>query len=214
MLCPTELRGRVFCMSKTSRTIWEPHIKVKMVEAGSIFSLLPTGFRFALPVSPRVVDSEGNGRVPATKTEVHMKRILAFVGLMGLLSLVGCGGGDSDTTEAPPQTVAGNLTGTWRGNWTRSDGREEGTLVGNLAQSDATLSGTMTFTSLTFSYSRSTSLSGNVGTGSLVFGIAITSGGSTITIDFSGAASDDNHMSGTYTMSTGYSGTWSATRTP
>ncbi|MEI6970364.1 MAG: hypothetical protein WCL44_02510 [bacterium] len=143
-----------------------------------------------------------------------MKRILAFVGLMGLLSLVGCGGGDSDTTEAPPQTVAGNLTGTWRGNWTRSDGREEGTLVGNLAQSDATLSGTMTFTSLTFSYSRSTSLSGNVGTGSLVFGIAITSGGSTITIDFSGAASDDNHMSGTYTMSTGYSGTWSATRTP
>jgi hypothetical protein len=106
-----------------------------------------------------------------------------------------------------------NVTGTWSGDWWRSDGGEEGTLTATLTQSGNSLMGAMTFTSTTFSYSRDTTISGSVEGADVVFGIAIGGNGSTVTIDFEGTVSEDgDQMSGTYSMSTGYTGTWSVTR--
>ena len=71
----------------------------------------------------------------------------------------------------------------------------------------------MTFTSTTFEYSQDTTVSGTVEVSEVVFGMAISSNGETITIDYEGTISEDgNQMSGTYSMSTGYTGTWSAVR--
>ncbi len=106
-----------------------------------------------------------------------------------------------------------DVTGTWSGNWWRSDGGEEGTLTATLTQSGSSLSGNMTITSTTFSYSQDTTVSGSVEGNDVVFGIAIGGNGSTVTIDFEGTVSEDgNQMSGTYSMSTGYTGTWTVTR--
>lgn len=92
-------------------------------------------------------------------------------------------------------------------------GREEGTLTVNLIQSGSSLSGNMTFTSTTFSYSKDTTVSGSVEGNDIVFGIAIGGNDSIVTIDFEGTVSEDGgQMSGTYSMSTGYTGTWNITR--
>jgi len=130
-----------------------------------------------------------------------------IVGLFLLCSFTGCI--ESDVTEEG--TV--DLTGTWDGNWERSDGGEEGTLTAYLSQTNSSLSGNMTFTSTTYSYSKNTTISGSVEGKNVVFGMAIGSEGTaTVTIDFEGIVSDGNQMSGTYSMSTGYTGTWTATR--
>jgi len=71
----------------------------------------------------------------------------------------------------------------------------------------------MTYTSTTFQYTKDTTISGSVVGNSVVFGMAIGGNGGTVTIDFEGTVSEDgNQMSGTYSMSTGYTGTWIVTR--
>jgi hypothetical protein len=117
------------------------------------------------------------------------------------------------TTPAPTTTQTFNITGTWSGNWWRSDGKEEGTLIATLVQSGGSLSGDMTFTSTTFEYSQDTTVSGNVEGSEVVFGMAISSNGETITIDYEGTISEDGiQMSGTYYISTGWTVTWEVTR--
>ena len=138
-----------------------------------------------------------------------MKNLLAvvIVGLFLLSAFAGCI--ERDTTES--ETI--DLTGTWTGDWERSDGGEEGTLTAYLSQIGSSLSGDMTFTSTTYSYSEDTTVSGSVEGNKVVFGIATGGNGSTVTIDFEGTVSEDgNQMSGTYSMSTGYTGTWTVTR--
>jgi hypothetical protein len=107
-----------------------------------------------------------------------------------------------------------DISGTWSGDWFRSDGGEEGTLRATLTQSDSSLKGEMTFTSTTFSYSQDTAITGSVKGNDVVFGMAIgDSDGSEVTIDFNGTVSEDaKRMEGTYSMSTGYTGTWNVTR--
>jgi len=138
-----------------------------------------------------------------------MKVLLAvvIVGLFLLSAFAGCI--ERDTTES--ETI--DLTGMWNGDWERSDGGEEGTLTAHLSQTGSSLSGNMTFTSTTYSYSEDTTISGSVEGNKVVFGIATGGDGSTVTIDFDGTVSEDgDQMSGIYSMSTGYTGTWTATR--
>lgn len=116
-------------------------------------------------------------------------------------------------TTTTPQTF--NITGTWIGNWWRSDGGEEGTIIANLTQSGGSLTGDMTFTSTTFEYSQDTTISGTVEGNEVVFGMAMGGDGEgeVITIDFEGTISEGgNQMNGTYYISTGWTGTWSVTR--
>ncbi len=113
------------------------------------------------------------------------------------------------------QQIAGtfDISGVWNGEWYRSDGRETGILVANLMQSQTSLTGDMTIISTTFNYSRDTTVTGNIEGNDVVFGMAISVDGDTVTIDYVGTVSDNGDlMEGTYTMSTGYSGTWVATR--
>jgi opacity protein-like surface antigen len=138
-----------------------------------------------------------------------MKRLLFVSLLIAILLLAAC------TTQATStinqKTI--DITGAWSGDWQRSDGGEEGILTAALNQSGSSLSGDMTFTSTTFSYSQDTSISGSVEGYEIVFGMAIGGDDSVITIDFEGTISEDgNKMSGDYSMSTGYTGTWSVTR--
>ena len=100
-----------------------------------------------------------------------------------------------------------------RGDWFRSDEGEEGTLTATLTQGGGSLSGDMNFTSTTFSYSQNTTISGSVEGNDVVFGMAIGGNGSEVTINFEGTVSEDgNQISGTYSMSTGYTGTWNVKR--
>ena len=158
----------------------------------------------------------------------HLVNRLLAVGLLATaLILTACGSlspatttpPTTTTTEVGPQTV--DITGTWRGDWWRSDGREEGTLTATLVQSGGSLSGDMTFESITFQpdninifeYSQDTVMSGTVEGNVVVFGIAIGGVAETATIVYEGTVSEDgNHMSGTYSMSTGYTGTWGVRR--
>ncbi|MBA7467624.1 hypothetical protein ES707_02845 [subsurface metagenome] len=123
-------------------------------------------------------------------------------------------GSDLSTTTPPTTTPPTfDITGTWSGNWWRSDGKEEGTLIASLILSGNTLTGDMTFTSTTFEYSEDTTILGTVEGSDVVFGMAISSNGETVTIDYEGTISEDgNQMSGTYYISTGWTGTWSVTR--
>jgi len=117
----------------------------------------------------------------------------------------------SDLSTTTPPTF--DITGTWSGNWWRSDGKEEGTLIASLILSGSTLTGDMTFTSTTFEYSEDTTILGTVEGSDVVFGMAISSNGETVTIDYEGTISEDgNQMSGTYYISTGWTGTWSVVR--
>ncbi|MFC1875329.1 hypothetical protein ACFLY3_04200 [Chloroflexota bacterium] len=123
--------------------------------------------------------------------------------------------GSATPTTVPPMTTPQtfNITGTWSGNWWRSDSGEEGTLIATLIQSGGSLNGDMTFTSTTFEYSQDTTISGTVEGSEVVFGMAISSNGETVTIDYEGTISEDgNQMSGTYYISTGWTGTWSVVR--
>ncbi|MBL7060502.1 MAG: hypothetical protein ISS13_01560 [Actinobacteria bacterium] len=71
----------------------------------------------------------------------------------------------------------------------------------------------MTFTSITFSYSQDTTMSGSMEGNDVVFDMAIGGNGSTVIIDFEGTVSENgNQMSGEYSMSAGYIGTWSVKR--
>jgi hypothetical protein len=117
------------------------------------------------------------------------------------------------TTTTTPGQETYDITGTWSGDWWRSDGGEEGTLIATLVQSGSSLTGDMTFTSTTFEYSQDTTVSGTVEGSEVVFGMAISSNGEEITIDYEGTISENgNQMSGTYYISTGWTGTWSVTR--
>jgi len=117
------------------------------------------------------------------------------------------------TITVSRKTITLDVTGTWSGNWSRSDGGEVGTLIAVLAQSGSSLSGDMTVTSTTFSTVKETTVSGSVEGNDVVFGMAISTNGTTVTIDYVGTISEDgDQMSGTYSMSTGYTGTWNATR--
>ena len=138
-----------------------------------------------------------------------MKRLLLAFLSIGVLILAAC---SAPVTTTPSQTTI-DITGTWSGDWWRSDEGEEGALTANLTQSGIALSGDMTFTSTTFSYSQDTTISGSVEGNDVVFGMAIGGNGSEVTIDFEGAVSEDgNQMGGTYSMSTGYTGTWDVRR--
>ena len=116
-----------------------------------------------------------------------MKRLLlAILSITVLLLLAACNTQSTtstDTTTAASQETI-DVTGTWSGDWHRSDGGEEGTISGSVEGND------------------------------IVFGMAI--GGeddSVVTIDFDGTISEDcKQMSGEYSMSTGYTGTWSVTK--
>ena len=118
------------------------------------------------------------------------------------------------STTTTPGEVIYDISGTWAGEWWRSDGGEEGTIIATLTQSNGSLNGDMAFTSATFQYSEDTVISGNVAGSDVVFGMAIGgSNGSQVTIDFDGTISEDGkHMSGTYSMSTGWTGTWEVTK--
>jgi len=142
--------------------------------------------------------------------------LLAILSITVLLLLAACNTQSTtstDTTTAASQETI-DVTGTWSGDWHRSDGGEEGTLSSALTQSGSSLTGDMKFTSTTFSYSQDTTISGSVEGNDIVFGMAI--GGeddSVVTIDFDGTISEDcKQMSGEYSMSTGYTGTWSVTK--
>lgn len=138
-----------------------------------------------------------------------MKRLLLAFLSIGVLLLAAC---TAQITTTPSQKTI-DVTGTWSGDWWRSDGGEEGTLTAALTQSGSSLSGNMTFTSTTFSYSKDTTVSGSVEGNEIIFGMAIGGNDKIVTIDFEGTISEDgNQMSGTYSMSTGYTGTWSVTR--
>jgi hypothetical protein len=138
-----------------------------------------------------------------------MKRFLLMFLLISVLFIAAC---TAPVTTTPGQKTI-DVTGIWGGDWWRSDGGEEGTLTADLTQDDSSLSGDMTFTSTTFSYSQDTTLSGSVEGNEIVFGMAIGGNDSVVTIDFEGVVSEDgNRMNGTYSMSTGYSGTWDVTR--
>ena len=152
------------------------------------------------------------GNPPPIGRRLLMKRVpymLVTILLMAVLVVIaGCGG---EGTSKSQETL--DLTGTWSGDWWRSDGDEEGTLTVALIQSGGSLSGDMTVTSTTFSYSRDTTVSGTVEGSDVVFGIAIGGNGAIVTIDYEGTVSEDgDQMSGTYSMSTGYTGTWDVTR--
>jgi PKD repeat protein len=135
---------------------------------------------------------------------IHLTLEIPFVGTCEL--------GTWNWSAQKTSTVV-DITGTWSGDWWRSDGGEEGTLIATLTQSGSSLSGDMTITSTTFSYSRDTTVSGSVQGNEVVFGTAIGGNGSTVTIDYEGTVAEDgDQMSGTYSMSTGYTGTWSVTR--
>jgi hypothetical protein len=70
----------------------------------------------------------------------------------------------------------------------------------------------MTVISTTFGDEVDTTVMGSVEGNDVVFGMAITVEGDTITIDYGGTISDDGtYMEGAYTISTGYTGTWAAT---
>jgi hypothetical protein len=121
----------------------------------------------------------------------------------------------SDVPTTTPPTF--DITGTWSGDWWRSDGKEEGTLIATVTPSGNTVTGYMTVTSTgtstTSPYSYDATISGTVVGSEVVFGMAISSNGATVTIDYEGTISEDgNQMSGTYHISTGYTGTWSVTR--
>jgi len=104
-----------------------------------------------------------------------------------------------------------DVSGVWNGMWHRSDGKEEGTFIATVVQNGNTLSGDMTIISTTFGDIHDTTVMGNVEGNNVVFGMAITVEGDKVTIDYGGTISDDGtYMEGTYTMSTGYSGTWTA----
>ena len=138
-----------------------------------------------------------------------MKRLLLALLSICVLVLVAC---TAPITTSPSQKTI-DVTGTWSGSWWRSDGDEKGTLTVALTQSGSSLSGDMTVTSTTFSYSRDTTVSGTVEGNDVVFGIAIGGNGAIVTIDYEGTVSEDgDQMSGTYSMSTGYTGTWNVTR--
>jgi hypothetical protein len=118
-------------------------------------------------------------------------------------------------TTTPPTTTPQvfNITGTWSGDWWRSDGKEEGTLIATVTQSGSSLTGDMTVTSTTHLYSYDATISGTVEGSEVVFGMAISSNGETATIEYEGTISEDgNQMSGTYIISTGWTGTWSVVR--
>ena len=118
---------------------------------------------------------------------------------------------DTITITVSPETV--DISGTWSGNWSRSDGGEVGTMIAIITQIGGSLSGDMTVTSTTFPSSKETTVSGSVEGNDVVFGIAISTNGETVTIDYVGTISEDgDQMSGTYSISTGYTGTWNATR--
>ena len=138
-----------------------------------------------------------------------MKQLLLTFLSISVLLLAAC---TAPIITTPSQKTV-DVTGMWSGDWWRSDGGEEGTLTSTLTQSGSSLSGNMTFTSTTFSYSKDTIVSGSVEGNEIVFGMAIGGNDKIVTIDFEGTISEDgNQMSGTYSMSTGYTGTWSVTR--
>jgi Arc/MetJ family transcription regulator len=121
----------------------------------------------------------------------------------------------TDTCTITVQQIVDNvdISGVWNGEWHRSDGGEIGTLVATIVQSENALSGDMTITSITFDYSRDTTIMGSVEGSDVLFGIAIATDGETVTIDYTGTVSDDgDFMEGTYTISTGYTGSWTAVR--
>jgi hypothetical protein len=123
------------------------------------------------------------------------------------------GATDIDVCFVDVMQVLGSLdiSGVWNGEWYRSDGEEEGTLSAILVQTEGSLSGEMTITSVTFDYTRETTVSGSVEGSEVVFGTAIAVNGDTVTIDYNGTVyADGDFMEGTYTMSTGYSGNWTA----
>ncbi|MBA7677690.1 hypothetical protein ES703_85951 [subsurface metagenome] len=117
------------------------------------------------------------------------------------------------TITVSQKTITLDVTGTWSGDWSRSDGGEVGTMIAVITQSGSSLSGDMTVTSTTFSTVKETTVSGSVEGNDVVFGIAISTNGTIVTIDYVGTISEDgDQMSGTYSISTGYTGTWNATR--
>ena len=123
------------------------------------------------------------------------------------------GATDTDTITITVSLETVDISGTWSGNWSTSDGGEVGTLTAIITQIGGSLSGDMTVISTTFSTVKETTVSGSVEGNDVVFGIAISTNGTTVTIDYVGTISEDgNQMSGTYSISTGYTGTWNATR--
>lgn len=160
------------------------------------------------------MNSYGLGNVNLARRFL-MKRVIyvmvAISVIVGLMVMAGCGG--EETSDDTDNQTTVDVTGAWSGDWHRSDGGEEGTLIANLTQSGDSLNGTMFFTSITFSYTQDTTISGDVEGNDVVFGMAVGGDGAEVTIDFEGTVAEDgNHMDGTYTMSTGYSGTWDVTR--
>jgi hypothetical protein len=115
-------------------------------------------------------------------------------------------------TPTTPASEPFNITEAWIGNWSQSDGGEEGTLFATIIQSSGSLIGNMTFASTTFNYIQNSIISGTVVGRNVVLGISIRGNreGEIVTIEFEGLISaDGNQMSGTYSMSTGYTGIWS-----
>jgi len=64
-----------------------------------------------------------------------------------------------------------DISGVWNGEWYRSDGGEVGTLVATISQNENALSGDMTIISVTFEYSRDTTVMGSVEGNAVVFGM-------------------------------------------
>ena len=145
-----------------------------------------------------------------------MRRLkLLIIALCLLVTWVTIGGCEGDDKTENSLSVDGpiDISGVWKGEWFRSDGDEIGTLVTTLVQSGNTLSGDMIIISTTFKYTRDTDVIGSVEGNDVIFGIAIATDEDTVTIDYEGTITEDgNYMEGTYNMSTGYTGTWTATK--
>ena len=123
------------------------------------------------------------------------------------------GATDTDTCVISVYLRTLDISGTWSGNWFRSDGGEEGTMIAVITQSGSSLSGDMTIKSTTFSDSNETTIDGIVQGNDMVFDIAISTFFATLVIHYQGTVSEDaDQMIGTYSMSTGYTGIWDAMR--
>lgn len=188
------------------------------VQVGDIVSFSGTGMDADGSIAEYEWDFDGDGIYDwssgTTGSTTHVYGTAGtYTAVLRVTDNEGAADTDTCTITISQKISTVDVSGTWSGDWWRSDGGEEGTLIATLTQSGSSLSGSMTITSTTFSYSKDTTVSGSIEGNEVVFGTAIAGNGSTVTIDYEGTLTEDgNQMSGTYSMSTGYTGTWSVTR--
>jgi len=121
-----------------------------------------------------------------------MKKLLSLVALMGLLSFVGCGGGDGDTAGGGNTSGSQDLAGTWSG--TMSDSQGPNTITWTASQTGSRISGNVVFVGQ--AGSGTGTMSGDINGTTLSFSINVPVGSAPYPYNRS-----DMTMSGTATVS-------------